>query len=37
VSYGQHEKGSNLTLKNLLRLLDIHKLTLRDFFADLAD
>ncbi|MBC6613208.1 XRE family transcriptional regulator [Hymenobacter sp. BT507] len=33
VSYGKHEKGSNLTLKSLLRLLDIHQLTLPEFFA----
>ncbi|GAB3828673.1 XRE family transcriptional regulator [Hymenobacter jeollabukensis] len=36
VGYGRHEKGSNLTLKSLLRLLDIHGLTLAEFFADLS-
>ena len=33
VGYGRHEKGSNLTLKSLLRLLDIHQVSLADFFA----
>ncbi|OUJ69882.1 hypothetical protein [Hymenobacter crusticola] len=36
VSYGKHEKGSNITMKSLLRLLDIHQLTLTEFFADIA-
>jgi hypothetical protein len=35
VGYGRHEQGSNLTLKSLLRLLDIHQLSLADFFADM--
>ena len=35
VGYGRHEQGSNLTLKSLLRLLDIHQVSLADFFADL--
>jgi hypothetical protein len=35
VSYGRHEKGSNITLASLLRILDIHKVTLQEFFADL--
>ncbi|UOG74337.1 XRE family transcriptional regulator [Hymenobacter tibetensis] len=35
VSYGKHEKGSNITMKSLLRLLDIHHLTLREFFSDI--
>jgi len=35
VSYGKHEAGSNITMKSLLRLLDIHQLTLAQFFADL--
>ncbi len=34
VGYGRHEQGSNLTLKSLLRLLDIHQVSLADFFAD---
>ena len=36
VGYGRHEQGSNLTLKSLLRLLDIHQLSLADFFADMT-
>lgn len=35
VGYGRHEKGSNLTVSSLLRLLDIHQLSLAEFFADL--
>ncbi|HEX8656647.1 MAG TPA: XRE family transcriptional regulator [Hymenobacter sp.] len=35
VGYGHHEQGSNLTLKSLLRLLDIHQISLADFFADM--
>ncbi len=35
VSYGNHEKGSNLTMKSLLRLLDIHKVSLSEFFSDI--
>lgn len=35
VGYGRHEKGSNITLKSLLRLLDIHRVSLAAFFADL--
>ena len=35
VGYGRHEQGSNLTLKSLLRLLDIHQLSLTDFFGDM--
>ena len=36
VGYGRHEQGSNLTLKSLLRLLDIHQISLADFFADMS-
>jgi hypothetical protein len=35
VGYGRHEKGSNLTMASLLRLLDIHGITLQEFFSDL--
>jgi hypothetical protein len=35
VGYGRHEQGSNLTMTSLLRLLDIHQLSLAEFFADL--
>lgn len=34
VHYWRIEKGSNLTLESLLRILDIHKITLTDFFSD---
>lgn len=33
--YGNHEKGRNITLKSLLRILDIHGISLEDFFKDL--
>ncbi len=36
VGYGRHEQGSNLTLKSLLRLLDIHQVSLADFFAEMS-
>jgi hypothetical protein len=35
VGYGRHEQGSNLTLRSLLRLSDIHQMRLAEFFADL--
>lgn len=35
VGYGRHEKGANLTMSSLLRILDIHGLTLQEFFAGL--
>jgi transcriptional regulator with XRE-family HTH domain len=34
VHYWRIEKGSNLTLESLLRILDIHQITLEDFFKD---
>ncbi len=37
VGYWKHEKGGNITLKNLIRLLDIHKITLEDFFSEEFD
>ena len=33
VSYWRMERGSNLTLSSLLRILDIHKLSLQEFFG----
>jgi hypothetical protein len=33
--YGDHEKGKNMTLASLIRLLDIHGLSLKEFFKDL--
>ncbi|MCJ8166009.1 helix-turn-helix domain-containing protein [Pontibacter sp. E15-1] len=35
VGYGRHEKGANLTMASLLRILDIHGVTLREFFSGL--
>ena len=35
VQYWRIEKGSNITLKTLLLILDIHKVTLEDFFKNL--
>lgn len=35
VGYGRHEQGANLTLKSLLRLLDIHQISLAEFFSNL--
>ena len=34
VGYGNHEQGTNLTLSSLLRLLDIHNMTLVEFFGE---
>jgi transcriptional regulator with XRE-family HTH domain len=33
--YWRIEKGSNITLKTLLAILDIHKISLNLFFSDL--
>lgn len=35
VQYWRIEKGSNITLSSLLRILDIHQVTLSEFFKDL--
>ena len=35
VQYWRVESGANITLKTLLRVLDIHKISLTDFFATL--
>lgn len=35
VQYWRIESGSNITLKTLLKVLDIHKISLEDFFKDL--
>ena len=34
VGYGNHEKGTNLTIVSLLRILDIHQISLAEFFKD---
>lgn len=33
VQYGRMEKGSNMTISSLLKVLEIHKITLEDFFS----
>ncbi len=35
VQYWRLEKGTNFTITTLLKVLDVHKLTLKDFFEDL--
>lgn len=38
ISRGQYyriEKGENITLKTLLKVLSIHKLTIKEFFSDI--
>ena len=34
VQYWRMEKGANITIKTLLVILDIHKISLADFFKD---
>lgn len=34
VQYWRVENGSNITLRTLLKILDIHGVSLRDFFSD---
>lgn len=35
VQYWRIESGRNITLKTLIKLLEIHKISLEDFFKDL--
>lgn len=35
VQYWRVESGSNITLKTLLKILDIHKISLADFFREI--
>jgi len=35
VQYWRIESGKNITLKTLIKVLDIHKITLEEFFKDL--
>ncbi|MCM1168660.1 MAG: hypothetical protein NC324_01845 [Bacteroides sp.] len=35
ISYWRMEKGSNITISSLFRILDIHQITLSEFFKDL--
>ncbi|MCF6213771.1 MAG: helix-turn-helix domain-containing protein [Flavobacteriaceae bacterium] len=32
VQYWRMEKGTNFTIRTLLRILDVHKMTLEEFF-----
>lgn len=36
VQYGRMEKGANITLASLLRVLDVHKMTFEEFFQGLS-
>jgi hypothetical protein len=36
VQYWRMEKGLNFTMKSLLKILDVHKLSLSDFFKDIS-
>ena len=35
VQYGRMEKGANMTVASLMRVLDVHKVSLEDFFKGL--
>ena len=35
VQYGRMERGANITLASLLRVLDVHKMSLEEFFKGL--
>lgn len=35
IQYWRMEKGTNFTIKSLLRILSIHKISLQDFFKDM--
>lgn len=35
ISYWRMEKGSNITMASLFRILDIHQITLSEFFKDI--
>lgn len=37
VQYWRMEKGTNFTIKNLLRILDAHDMTLKEFFEGIDD
>lgn len=36
VQYWRMEKGTNFTISSLLRILDAHKLNLKEFFEDIT-
>lgn len=35
VQYGRMEKGANMTIASLIRVLEVHKMTLEEFFSGL--
>jgi hypothetical protein len=35
IQYFRIEKGENITIATLLKVLDIHKISLKDFFSDI--
>lgn len=35
VQYWRIEKGGNITLASLLKVLDVHKISLKEFFSDI--
>ena len=35
ISYWRMEKGTNITMNSLFRILDIHQITLSEFFKDI--
>ena len=35
VQYWRMEKGTNFTIKNLLKILEIHQISIEEFFSDL--
>ena len=35
VQYWKVEKGANITIKTLLKILDIHEISLEEFFKDM--
>ena len=34
IQYWRMEKGTNFTIKNLLKILDIHKISIEEFFSE---
>lgn len=35
VQYSRNENGANITMKTLLKVVDAHNITLKEFFSDL--
>mgnify|MGYP000461587565 CR=1 FL=1 len=32
--YGRYEKGANISFKTLLKIIEIHKISIKEFFAE---